>query len=206
MPRRLSPFSLAYFSRFCSVMSLLQAREYLLWRCRSAAMFIRQSALVSFLYFYVRWNIMKVQKRLAEFVGMQVVAMIARAFYIAGLTALIPLIPMVLSPQEAIGARYAFGTALGLIVFGFLIVFWFTESKKSALNALGFMTLFPGLLAVVFSFMGPRRMAGLLSSFGQASPFLEKWAESYVPNAWLLAGVYIIIGVGFIWVSEKVRR
>ena len=149
---------------------------------------------------------MKLQKRVSEFVGFQVVAMIARAFYIAGLTVLIPLLPMVLSPQQVIGAKYAFGTALGFIALGFLIVFWFSESKRSALKALGFMTLVPGLLAVVFSFMGPRRMAGFLSSFGEASPYLENWAESYIPNAWLLAGIYIVVGVLFIWISEKVRR
>ncbi len=149
---------------------------------------------------------MKLQKRVSEFVGFQVVSMIARAIYITGLTALIPLMPMVLSPQQAIVAKYAFGAALGLILAGFLLVFWFTESKRVALKALGFMTLIPGLLAVIFSFMGPRRMAGFLSSFGEASPYLEKWAESYVPNAWLLAGIYIIVGVLFIWISEKVRK
>ncbi len=149
---------------------------------------------------------MKVQKRIAEFVGLQVVAMIARVFYIAGLTALIPLTPMLLSPEQLIAAKYAFGFALGFIFLGFLFVYWFSESKKSAFSALGYMTLIPGLLAVIFSFMGPRRMANFLRLLGEASPFLEKWVESYVPKAWLLAGVYIIVGVFFIWVSEKVRR
>ena len=149
---------------------------------------------------------MKLQKRVGELVGFHIVTMIARAFYIAGLTVLIPLLPMVLSPQQIIGAKYAFGTALGFIALGFLIVFWFSESKRSALKALGFMTLIPGLLAVIFSFMGPRRMANFLNSFGGASPYLEKWTETYVPNAWLLAGIYIIVGVLFIWISEKVQR
>ncbi len=149
---------------------------------------------------------MKVQKNLAEFVGFQVVKVIARIFYFAGLTALIPLVPLLLSPHQLIEAKFAFGFALGMIFMGFLFVFWFSESKKVAFRALGFMTLIPGLLAVIFSFSGPRRMANFLRILGEASPFLEKWVESYVPNAWLLAGIYIIIGVGFIWLSEKVRH
>lgn len=149
---------------------------------------------------------MKVQKRIAEFVGMQVVVTIARVFYIAGLTALIPLMPMLLSPEQLIAAKYAFGFALGFISVSFVFVYWFSESKKVAFSSLGYMTLIPGLLAVIFSFMGPRRMANFLRMFGEVSPYLEKWVESYVPKAWLLAGVYIIVGVFFIWVSEKVRR
>jgi hypothetical protein len=149
---------------------------------------------------------MKVQKRIAEFVGFQVVKVFAQVFYFAGLTALIPLVPLLFSPDQLVGAKYAFGFALGFIFVSFVLVYWFSESKRIAFASLGYMTLVPGLLAVVFSFMGPRRMAEFLRRFGEASPYLENWIESYVPNAWLLAGIYIIVGVGFIWISQKVRK
>jgi hypothetical protein len=149
---------------------------------------------------------MKLGKKVKYFVLFEAVRSIARIFYIAGLTALIPLVPLLLSPHELFGAKYAFGIALGLIFLGFLIVYWFTDSKKVALSALGWMTLVPGMLAVIFSFMGTRRMANFLAGFGKASPLLEGWVETYVPKAWLLAGVYIIIGVGLIYWSEKVRK
>ena len=149
---------------------------------------------------------MKVQKRVAEFVGFEVVKIIAQVLYFAGLSALIPLVPLLLSPQEVVAAKYAFGIALGFIFGGFVLMYWFSESKKVAFRALGLMTLIPGLLAVVFSFMGPRRMTNFLGTFGEVTPFFEQWVETYVPKAWLLAGVYIIVGVFFMWISEKVRK
>lgn len=138
-------------------------------------------------------------KKAAEF---QVVRWIANIFYFSGLTSLIPLLPLVLSPQQLVEAKYAFGLALAFIFAGFLVVYWYS-TRKVALKTLGMSTLIPGLFAVIFSFMGPRRMANVLRYFGEATPFLEKWIETYVPKAWLLSGIYIIIGVTLIWLAEK---
>lgn len=149
---------------------------------------------------------MKFQKKVASLVIFELVRTIAQVFYFAGLTALIPLMPLLLSPQQLVGAKYAFGFAFGFILAGFFFVYWFSDSKKVAFRSLGLMTLIPGLFAVIFSFMGPRRMANFLRIFGEASPVLESWIESYVPKAWLLAGIYIILGVFLVWVSEKVRH
>ncbi len=149
---------------------------------------------------------MKLEKKIKAFVGFQIAYWIAKIFYIAGLTALIPLIPLVLSPNELDKARYAFGISIGSIVLGFCFIYFYAKSNKIAFRSLGFMTLIPGLLAVIFSYMGPRRMTILLRTLGDASPYLEKWVESYIPNAWLLAGIFIILGVALIWVSEKVRH
>ncbi len=149
---------------------------------------------------------MKVKKEVTEFVGLQIVSWIARLFYFAGLTLLIPLIPLVFSPEKLVQARYAFGIALGSIVVGYVLIFWFSKSRKTALQILGLFTLIPGLLAVIFAYAGPRRMGEFLSMFGKVSPLLQLWIESYVPKAWLLAGIYIILGVALIWFAEKVRK
>ncbi len=143
------------------------------------------------------------KKKLSHAIEFQIVKYIAQLFYFTGLTALIPLIPLLLSPHQLIQAKYAFGFALGFIIFGFLLVYWFSASKKIALRVLGMTTLFPGLLAVFFSFAGPRRMAVFLRMLGDASPYLEEWISTYIPKAWLLAGIYIIWGVFLIWLSEK---
>ncbi len=148
----------------------------------------------------------KFHKTVKQQVVFHVASSVAKIFYFAGLTALIPLIPLLLSPSQLVEAKYAFGFAIGLIFVGFLLVYWFSHSNKLALRSLGLMTLIPGLLAVLFSYMGPRRQANLLRSFGEASPFLEEWIRTYVPKAWLLAGIYIIIGVILIWLSERVRK
>jgi hypothetical protein len=148
---------------------------------------------------------MQLRKRVAGLIIFEIIKIIAQVFYFAGLTALIPLVPLLLSPQQLIGARYAFGVAFGFIFVGFLVVYWFSASKKIAFRSLGLMTLIPGLLAVLFSYIGPRRMAIVLRWFGEASPLLETWIESYVPKAWLLAGIYIILGTALVWLSEKVK-
>lgn len=148
----------------------------------------------------------KLEKKVKEFVGFYAVLWIARLFYFAGLTALIPLTPLVLSPEKLVHARYAFGLALGAIVLGYILIFWFSRSRKIALQNMGFFTLIPGLLAVIFAYVGPRRMGEFLGMFGKISPLLQLWIESYVPKAWLLAGIYIILGVSLIWFAEKVKK
>jgi hypothetical protein len=146
------------------------------------------------------------KKKVVKVVKFQFIKFIAQIFYFAGLTALIPLLPLVMSPERLVQAKTAFGFALGAIFFGFLLVYWFSHSKKVALNTLGLMTLIPGMLAVFFNFSGPRRMAVFLEYFGNYSPYLERWLESYVPKAWLLAGIYITVGVILVYWSEKVKK
>ncbi|MBW2969732.1 hypothetical protein KY319_01275 [Candidatus Woesearchaeota archaeon] len=145
---------------------------------------------------------MKVQKRVAEFFGLQVIKFFAGAFYIAGLTALIPLFPLVFSPSQLVEAKYSLGTAFGLIFLGFLFLFWFSGSSKLACRVLGFMTLAPGLLGV-FLLYSRVNLSKFLYVFGEWSPFVESYLEANVPRAWLLAGVYIIVGVVLVWVSAR---
>ncbi|VVB81334.1 Uncharacterised protein [uncultured archaeon] len=144
---------------------------------------------------------MALKRSIAELVGLQVVKIIAGTFYMAGLTALIPLFPLVFSPQELSNARYALFTAFGFILAGFLIVYWFSGSHKIALRALGFFTLIPGTLAVFFLF-SPYHMARLFRLFGEL-PYLEQYIHSYLPNAWLMAGIYITVGVFLVWLSAR---
>jgi len=148
---------------------------------------------------------MKVQKRVAHFVSLQLVSWIAGAIYFAGLTALIPIVPLVISPIQFVNAQRAFAVALAFIVFGFALVYIVSRSKKIALRTLGMVTLVPGLIAVFFSYSGERRMTELMRWFSEA-PLFEKYIETHVPKAWLLAGIYIILGVLLIWLSEKSKR
>lgn len=145
----------------------------------------------------------KLKKKVTEVVVFQIISSIAKLFYFAGLTALIPLLPLVLSPNELPAYKQAFAVAIGSIIIGFALVFYFSKSRKTAWQVLGFFTLIPGLLAVIFAYVGPRRMGEFLSSLGGVSPYMESWIEAYVPKAWLLAGLYIIVGVAFIWFGEK---
>lgn len=142
------------------------------------------------------------KKRVSEFVGFQVVKFVASFLYIAGLTSLIPLLPLFLSPDKLIAAKSAFLFALGMIVISFLFIYWFAGSRKIALRSIGLMTLVPGMLAVFFSY-APHHMTRLMGLFGAATPYVKTFFMSRVPNAWLLAGIYIILGVGLIWLSFR---
>lgn len=142
------------------------------------------------------------KKRISEFVGFQIVKFVASFLYMAGLTSLIPLLPLFLSPDKLIAAKSAFLLALGLIVVSFLFVYWFSGSRKIALRSIGFMTLVPGMIAVFFSY-APRHMTRIMGLFGAASPYVERFFLYKVPNVWLLAGIYIVLGVGLIWLSLR---
>ena len=149
---------------------------------------------------------MRIATRVERVVKFEAAKLIAQFFYFTGLTLLIPLVPLLLSPHELVNAKYAFGLAVFLIVFGFFVVYLFSHSRRTALRVLGMTTLIPGLLAVFFSYAGARRQALFLSWFGEVTPLLERWLETHMPTTWLLAGVYIILGVILIWLSEKGRR
>lgn len=148
-------------------------------------------------------RVTKKVRRLAFFL---VIKYIASLLYFTGLTVLIPLIPLVLSPGSWENAQTALVTAGGFIVAGFTLVYWFEGSKRKALQTLGMMTIVPGLLSVIFLFTGPRRMTNFYQLFGEISPYLESFLEGFVPKAWFLAGLYIVIGVLLYWLAEKARR
>lgn len=149
---------------------------------------------------------MRVRKKVTHFVASRIVVYIGEVLYFSGLTALIPLLPLLFAPKELFVARYILGLALALIVASFLVIYFFTKSKKIALRALGLTTLIPGLLAVLFAYVGERRMVIFLSKFGEITPLVEHWINTYVPKAWLLAGIYIIVGVALVYWSEKARH
>jgi len=147
----------------------------------------------------------KIKRKVWEFAVYEVITTIAKLVYFAGLALLIPLIPLVFSPFDLIGAKNTLGISIILIAVSFAIIYIFTKSKKVALRALGFMTLVPGFLAVIFSFLGPMRKAELLGHFSKA-PFVKEWVQEYVPNAWILAGLYIILGCALWYWSENIRH
>lgn len=151
---------------------------------------------------------MALKKKVKRIVLFELVRFVAQFFYFAGLTSLIPLLPLLLSPWKLLHAYVAFSVACGFVLLSFFLVYLFTESKRVALRSLGLMTLIPGFIAVVFGFLGPRRVSWLYANIEVplVDPLIEQWLNSSVPKAWLLAGIYIVVGVILVWVSEKVKR
>lgn len=148
----------------------------------------------------------KVKREIVQFVEYRALLWVAKIFYVAGLAALIPLVSLILAPERLWDVKVAVIIAFGFIFLSFMIVFWFTRSKRESFEALGLMTLIPGLLAVVFAFAGERSFLGAIAKLGPASPILREWLDAYVPRSWFLAGVYILLGVGLLYVSQEVKR
>ena len=145
---------------------------------------------------------MTLKKKITRTIKAQILKLVAQIVYFTGLTALIPLVPLFLSPTEFIRAKYAVIAALIFIALSFILILWATHSKKQAFFTLGLMTLLPGLLAVLFAYVGERRMIIFVSKLGHVTPFVQHWVDAYIPKTWLLAGIYIIIGVVFVWISQ----
>ncbi|RMD58595.1 hypothetical protein D6825_00315 [Candidatus Woesearchaeota archaeon] len=141
----------------------------------------------------------------------QAVSFIAQVFYLAGLTLLLPMWPIIFTPELFRQVQTVFLLACALIVASFLVVFWFTGSKKKASFTLGMITLVPGIAAFIFSVFG-KIAAVIFSVFGKdwllskmtlVSPFIQAWIEKAVPNSWFVSGIYIILGTALVWYSQN---
>jgi len=145
-------------------------------------------------------------KKVAKHIQYQAIKFLAKLLYITGLTFLIPLVPIVFSESGLASARYVFAIALALVIASFFAIYVFTRSKRVAFAELGYITLIPGLLAVIFAYIGPRRIALLVSFFRELSPLIQEWINNSIPKSWFLSGIYIILGVFLIWLSEQVNH
>lgn len=132
-----------------------------------------------------------------------VVLSFARFLYFAGLSSILPLMPLVFSPASFFELRLAFGIAVASMVSGFIVLWLYSRSRRFAWQSLGWMTIVPGVLSVFFLFSGSRRLAELYSWFGPVSPIVQEWFDAFVPKAWLIAGMYLIIGVFLVVVGER---
>ncbi len=149
---------------------------------------------------------MKLARRIGREIALEIVSIFAKILYFAGLASLIPLVPLVFHPAGFAVAKYALITSVVTIILSFLIVYWSYKSKKFAFRTLGFATLVPGIIAVLLLFAGPIRITSLLSVFGKVSPYLKEFINTQIPKAWLLAGIYIIIGVALVRLSYSTRK
>lgn len=145
----------------------------------------------------------KLAKKVEKRIQYQAVKFIAQVFYLAGLTLLLPMFPILLAPELFKEVRLIFFAAIILIVSSFLIIIWFTHSKKRAFKILGMITLIPGLAAIIFAAFGTDWLLYYAKEF---SPFVQHWISHYVPKSWFIAGTHIILGTILVWFGEQFRR
>ena len=156
------------------------------------------------MFLIVSHHVQAMPKKLIEKVELaiqyQAVKFIAQVLYLAGLTLLLPMWPLIFTPELFQEVQMIFFLAGGLIIASFLTVLWFTKSKKKAAQTLGFITLIPGLAAVIFAALGTQ---WLLAQVPELSPFIQAWILKFVPTSWFVAGMYIILGTGLVWYSQR---
>lgn len=145
----------------------------------------------------------KVVRKVEREIRFQAARFIAQLLYLAGLTLLLPMFPILFEPELFREVRLIFFVALALIAASFTVIVFVTHSKKRAFSTLGWITLLPGLAAVVFTAFGSD---WLIESTMQASPFVQYWIQKYVPNSWFVSGVYVMLGALLLWISEQVRK
>ena len=137
------------------------------------------------LYFVILLNHM-VEKLVKNWI----VEAIARIFYIAGLTMLIPSLLLLSQPKVFVSTVALAGL---LILVGYFILYTYYDSRRKAVHAMGWMTLFPALLAVFFAIFGEAWLAQL-PYVQTAEPLIQKFILSSVPTAWVWVVLYGVIG------------
>ncbi|MBS3147390.1 hypothetical protein J4219_00735 [Candidatus Woesearchaeota archaeon] len=146
---------------------------------------------------------MSISKKVLTYAKFGLVKWIARLFYVAGLTSLIPLIPLLLFPEHLATVKVLLVFSIAFVCMGFLLLLWYTQSFKRTIFNLGIMTLIPGLLAVIFTVLGEKKLILFVASFGKLSPLIQTYVQNYVPKGWFLAGTYILLGTLLAYFGEK---
>lgn len=146
---------------------------------------------------------MSLQKQVITYAKFGIIKWIARLFYVAGLTSLIPIMPLLLFPEHLATVKVLLVFSAAFVCMGFLLLLWYTSSFQKTLFNLGIMTLIPGLLAVIFAALGEKKLILFIASFGTLSPLIEAYIQTYVPKGWFLAGVYILLGTALAYFGEK---
>jgi len=123
--------------------------------------------------------------------------------YIAGLTILIPLFLLLISPPPDVAAIEFLGVyflvALALIVASVLALLWWKASLAKTLKTLGSMTLIPGILALVFAINGREIVLAWFETrilnFALVKPYFIQYLEQAVPKIWWLTVLYLLLGM-----------
>jgi len=135
-----------------------------------------------------------------NFIIYRIISYFGSLFYFTGLTALIPLLPLVFINWQSV--RFSLFSALFFIIIGFGIIISFSTYKR-ALRVLGWTTLLPGIIAVFFNFFGKNKFFSYISRLDFAEHLVENYINIYVPSSWFLAGIFIILGAFMVFLSEK---
>lgn len=138
-----------------------------------------------------------------------IVGWVARLFYLASLTAIIPFAVLLLTkPLETVPnffAQFPFA-ALVLFVLSIVVLFIYHRDVAHTLAALGWMALLPGLGGLAFMLIPRETALGFLKSvfsgFAMLEPFVAA-VQQALPGVWLFVIGYIVIGLVLVHVAGR---
>jgi len=147
-------------------------------------------------------TVKRIERKVESFALGQLASWVARILYIAGLTALIPVM-LLFKFHKLFDATIV---VAGLcIVSSFILLYAYTRSKRKALRGLGQMTLIPAVLALVFAVFGKSWIMLVFAKYPQIGIEVEKQLEVYVPSAWIITLIYLALGLSLLYWSQRVK-
>ena len=147
-------------------------------------------------------KIKRIERKVESFALGQLANWVARIFYIAGLTAIIPII-LLFKFEKFFDATII--VACLCIFSSFVLLYTCTRSKRKALRGLGHMTLIPAILALIFAVFGRSWIRLIFGKYPQIGVEVERYLEIYVPSAWIITLIYLALGLSFLYWGQRVK-
>lgn len=135
-----------------------------------------------------------------------------KTIYFLGLTFLLPFlltknIPTQIGMLRA-GPPLLFTLAILFIFVGFLGIFYTRKEVPKTLSNIGWITIFPGLLGVVVSILGKDFVIKIIEHYLNIElirTIIIGTLDKASSQVWILTASYLVIGVGLIVWSRKIR-
>ena len=128
---------------------------------------------------------------------------IANVLYLTGISILLPLILVVLSLPPVGALLFLFLTsilAIGMSMSGAILLRWWKGSWRNTFIWLGIITIAPGIAGLALITSG-KDIIGWLVDETAAHRALSLYIQllgQEIPTVWLVAAVYVILGVVFL--------
>ena len=112
--------------------------------------------------------------------------------------------------QPWLYSPHGFYISVGLILFSLILIGFLAGSASKLCRSLGWLIIVPGAIAIIFTAFGQTTVYDWVGShmtgFVAARPAVDFFVEHSVPKTSALAGMYVLLGVGFIWTGSKLKH
>ena len=100
-----------------------------------------------------------------------------------------------------------FFIGIGLVVLSIAVIAYMAGSIHKVFRSVGWLLLIPGVIAILFTTFGEIQVwswaQNSITGFSVAEPAIRWLVYHSVPSAAIIGGVYILLGIMFIWAGRK---